>query len=100
MLCEPESEAVALRLRGDVATGAHHFGYPSSRHDLSREERPPEGADVGDRGVDPAVTAAADRQVEHVASRLACDGQVPKRGTRGEFVRPQELGINHPGRPA
>src|SRR5690348_3340648 len=34
------------------------------------EQRLPQGADVGGGGVDPAVTAAHDRQVEHVRSRL------------------------------
>src|SRR6266487_2165908 len=78
-----EAEAVAHRLRGDVAAGPHHFGDPLGRHDLAGEQRPPEGGDVGRGGVDPAIPAAHDRQVEHVRPRLALDGQVAERSGPG-----------------
>jgi hypothetical protein len=38
--------------------------------------------------------------VEHVRPRPARDGQVTERGPGREFVRTQERGVGHPGRPA
>jgi len=53
-------------------------------------------ADVRRGGVDPAVPAPSDRQVEDIRPRSVLD-EIAERRAAGELVRAQELGIHHPG---
>ena len=98
-LVEPEAEAVALLLLRYVAARPHHLRHPSLRHDLPGEQGDPERAQIGCGGVDPAVTAADHREVEHVRPR-AVVGEIAQRGVAREFVGTQEFRVRHRRRAA
>ena len=80
--------SVSLRGRTISAT-------QSALDDARREERVPERVQIRDGRVHTAVTARADREMEHVRARVLVV-EVAERGAGGELVGPEELGVAHP----
>src|SRR6185312_8060687 len=97
---EPEAQPVALRVLRRVAARPNHLRDPLRGDDPTGEERPPERAQIGGRGVDPAVAAPAHGKMEDVAPQGAVDLDVPGGCPGGELVGAQERRVRQPGGPA